>query len=379
MVYFPGLRPRALAIVGTLAAASCHYVLPSPAELHEGDRGLDAAARDRSTEGRGDGPAADRQATGDGLVFDVHPPEDLPPGLGWWNSAWQRRRRLTISNPGAQPAPAGLPVVATWDVDAVVTAANHSHVRVVRAEPPSWVELSRHVDDDAHSAEELVWFRLKVPVPAAGSDASYFLYYDSPSAGWPGGGYDVFELLDVFAPGAVDTTRWAVSSGGTVTQSWGLKIGPGARVRGVAPINAGRALDVFVRAEGDAWRVGFQSGADFADGEPYFRWAQAGGASTVEPQALATPTGQTAPWTGPAVAATSERRIYGIERYANRVAFTVDQQQRADHALPAAYASGLHLRFDNAGGADLLLREVHVRQVVSPAPQVRVGPEELQP
>jgi hypothetical protein len=332
-----------------LAAAGCHLVLPEPSELHR----RDGAA---VTDGAVDGAAAP----------------------GWWSSAWQRRRRITVSNTSTEALPAGLPVAAVMDFDAVVSAPDTAHIRVARWQAPAWEELERHVDaDDLPSGEELVWFRLKAPVQPKTSDTSYWLYYDYPKAGWPGDGSGVFELLSLFPPAAaVDATMWALQ--GNATQSWGLRLAPGSRLRSQKRFNPGLALDVFLRLEvAEApVTVGFQRTSDFANGEPYCIWSYRSSGGEMKPEVFVAATGQPAPWVGPGLATGTERHIYSIERHAERVVFRRDLAPQSEHTLPAAFGSGLQLRFDNDSSATIALREVHVRQVVSPAPTVSLGPEE---
>ncbi len=108
---------------------------------------------------------------------------------GWWNSSWSYRKRLNITNSMASVLEANHSINFTLDTNSLVDAdkllANCSDLRIVWWNGTDHVELDRVNETACNTSATQIWFRLQENISASGWNASYYMYYDNPSAGSP--------------------------------------------------------------------------------------------------------------------------------------------------------------------------------------------------
>ncbi|MDR7420072.1 MAG: hypothetical protein QN178_14300 [Armatimonadota bacterium] len=97
------------------------------------------------------------------------------------------RRRITVTA-GTAAVPAGYAVSVSFDHAALVSAGKSlgsgDDVRVLHWTGARWLELDRVKDVPTawNTTTTRIWFRLQTALPAAGSDANYYLHYGDLSA-----------------------------------------------------------------------------------------------------------------------------------------------------------------------------------------------------
>jgi nitrogen fixation-related uncharacterized protein len=112
----------------------------------------------------------------------------LAGGLNWWNTNYDYRRRITITNNAASSLIANYSVSVTIDTVSLISSGklmtSGNDLRVLFDSGSSWVELDREVDG-INTPSTQVWFETQATIPVNASDNNYYLYYGNPNAGNP--------------------------------------------------------------------------------------------------------------------------------------------------------------------------------------------------
>ena len=126
--------------------------------------------------------------------------------MGWYNSSWQYRIPITITNTGSELSDYQVPVLLgssfpwshanSYGSDIRFTANNGT------TEIPYWIESW------ASLTSASIW--VKVPLVAAGTTTTIYLYYGNSTASIASNGTNTFEFFDDFENGL---TKWTASSG----------------------------------------------------------------------------------------------------------------------------------------------------------------------
>ena len=301
----------------------------------------------------------------------------------WWDPAWMRRRRLTVTNPAQQPLPAGFAV--GWFVDLTPWSTDFDDVRIARwTAADGWQERPRFVDDNAGAPtnNEWLWFGLVDPLAEGASTTDFWVYYDNPAPGVPpDDGNDVFPVFyDGFSTTSLSTARWVAEDLALVEVAGGeLVLAPGATVRTQDAWGPGHAVDFYLHRDPtvtESYWGGFQRTDDFMDVGPFVIWIDRAGAGTLVPEYDA----PAEAWVGNEGAQVEENEhVFTVERFADRVSFRYEGLPMGEHVLDSALADPLQVRLANQSMNVISSDRVRVRAIVRPEPEVTAGPEEQAP
>ena len=324
----------------------------------------------------------------DGSIGDVADgPPDAAPVMSWWDPAFTKRARLTITNGAADPLVVGFQIgvpvdLATLDSPTAVWDA----LRVVRwdATAMTWTEKTRYIEQNAGGYH--IWFKLDTQVDPAGSDSDYYLYFGNPApAAAPSSGSAVFDFYDAFSGTAVSTTSWTIQGSPTVANN-DLTLVAGASILSKTAFTPGHALTASMTGPADAPRfwLGYQT--DLMDNAPWIIWINrdltdsytppGAVAGTIWPETYSTAAGMSGPAYGTAKTLDGAKHYYTVQRLADRVVYKYEEQPVTDFALPQTDSTSLPVRLTNEGTKSLVFGMVHVRKAVWPDPTVAIGATE---
>jgi hypothetical protein len=306
---------------------------------------------------------------------DAAPDAAAPPS--WWDPSFPDRRQLVVTNlDDAAPLPDGFQVVYRVDVDQLVTtSSSYGALRVVFWDGAAWTELDRFIDDTGESVEG-IWFALQAAIPAGGASGDYWIYHDHPApTAAPSSGSAIFDYYEAFSTSSVSVADWVI--GGTPTTASGvLVLDPLDEILSRTTWGPGFAVDftLTVPTWGPRFWGGFQQSADLMPDEPWAVWiSRTGGASpTIWPEFLAYATGETTTWEGTAIPLLTDRRIYGVDRLADRILYRYEDVVIEEHAIPT-FTTPMSIRLTNDGTAQITCGFTRVRQTHYPFPTVALG------
>ncbi|MFH1735007.1 MAG: archaellin/type IV pilin N-terminal domain-containing protein, partial [bacterium] len=106
----------------------------------------------------------------------------------WWDSSYDYRKHVTVTNNMASTLSSGYSVCLTMDTSALVSGSkmlpDGDDLRVVYWDGASFTELDRDIID-MNTDSTQIWFKTQVDISSGGTDDSYDLYYGYPSAESP--------------------------------------------------------------------------------------------------------------------------------------------------------------------------------------------------
>ena len=149
--------------------------------------------------------------------------ESFREASNWWNTNYNYRRQITITNNIASTLSSGYSVLLTMDTASLVSSgkmlSNGNDLRIVYWNGSSWIEIDRDVIDMNTSSTQ-VWFKTRADISASGSDNNYYMYYDNPSAvNPPANKNNVYDFWDDFDDGSLDPA-WTFSQIGGASGSY---------------------------------------------------------------------------------------------------------------------------------------------------------------
>ena len=138
-------------------------------------------------------------------------------GVGWYNSAWQYRSAVTITNAtGGTLSNFQVRVGLGSGFPFGNARADGADVRFTSADGvtliPFWVE-----EWNPQAGTASIWVRVP-SIPSAG--ATVYLYFGNATASSASNGSSTFEFFDDFNGGVIDATKWTASGG-----SWAVLSG----------------------------------------------------------------------------------------------------------------------------------------------------------
>ena len=145
------------------------------------------------------------------------------PTWAWWDSSWVYRVPVTINNTGNSNTLTDYQVLVTLDTATLIADgkmnSDCSDLRVVDEDDTTglsfWIE-----DGTCNTAETHVW--VKVPLIPASDTKTIYFYYGNPEATTSTSSIDdTFIFGDDFNDGTLDTSKWSLAGGTTVTFSDG--------------------------------------------------------------------------------------------------------------------------------------------------------------
>ncbi|MEM4730112.1 MAG: DUF2341 domain-containing protein, partial [Thermoplasmata archaeon] len=135
----------------------------------------------------------------------------------WWNYSWAFRAPLTLDNTQNPAALSNYPVRMNLSLQSLISAGK------LRSD---CADL-RFIDSDG-STELSYWLEpggdlwLKVPAIPAGACKEIYMYYGNPSAAPVSDATKVFPFYDDFNGDSLDTSKWQMVGGGSLSLSGGL-------------------------------------------------------------------------------------------------------------------------------------------------------------
>jgi hypothetical protein len=137
------------------------------------------------------------------LLSTGAPSAAAAPESEWWNTAWTRRRPITIMN--EHPENYQIKITLPYDAD---MRTDYGDIRFLENEAVQ--ELSYWVESYT-TTEAIVW--VKRIVANDGTDNVIWLYYGNPSAMTTENGDTTFELFDHFLGTSLDASKWIGTTG----------------------------------------------------------------------------------------------------------------------------------------------------------------------
>jgi PKD repeat protein len=133
-----------------------------------------------------------------------------PPPGAWWDSSWEYRKSLEITNSGAN-ALTDYQVLIEVDTAALITAGKmRSDAGDLRFTDSTGTELSYWIESGINTSATKIW--VKVPsIPALGT-ATIYMYYGNPDAASTSSGGNTFEFFDDFEGGLGKWTNFGSPS-----------------------------------------------------------------------------------------------------------------------------------------------------------------------
>ncbi|MBI3203805.1 MAG: hypothetical protein HYZ29_19855 [Myxococcales bacterium] len=330
-----------------------------------------AAGSGGSSGSGGSGGLGGSGGVGGGPTFD-------PP---WWNTAHKTRLRIDVKNVASAELAKGFQIglaVTPSSVDGA--AAPWAGWRVVRWSGGTWADLPRVIDDVG--GKPWIWFRAEAPIAASATDTSYWLYAQNPAAAAPAFASSVFEYHTFFT--AWDPASWELEGGVTLDGTYVVVdgAGSGGSIRHKAKQSApGFATDFEMTvasplAGASQWFCGgFQRQTDFVNTTPWALWiSRAPSVIDVENY-----TGGLS-WKGGNVpVAQGQPHVYGVERFAKKVAFRYDHGPKDASTFGSDYLTPLQMRFSAYNGSKIKVRWARIRQASDPPPASALTTAEQHP
>ena len=132
--------------------------------------------------------------------------------LAWWNSSWQYRRPITITEQSGS-------TLTDYQVKLTIDTANlisegkmNSDCSDIRFTDENDNEIPYWIENGCNSANTIIW--VKVPNIPANGQTTIYMYYGNPDATSESNGDEVFIFWDDFSS---DTGKWSIECG---TVSW---------------------------------------------------------------------------------------------------------------------------------------------------------------
>jgi len=132
--------------------------------------------------------------------LDPDPPVPLGLNDPWWNSSWQYRRNMNITNNNNSVIiPEDFTINFTTNTTGDKYLDNGDDVRIVWWNGTDNIELDRINKTAFNSSNTEIAFKLQTNISAGGYDDSYHIYYGNPSAiNPPNNGSNVYFYEDLF-------------------------------------------------------------------------------------------------------------------------------------------------------------------------------------
>lgn len=134
----------------------------------------------------------------------------------YWNSSWQYRRQINITNLNTTHAiPSGQVVHIVMDTTGDKFRDDGQDVRIVYDNGSYAYEINRWNITPFNSSSTRIYFNTQVEIPASGYDDNYYVYYGNPSATNPmDDKNEIFNFTDDFNSGINWTTWCGATCGG---------------------------------------------------------------------------------------------------------------------------------------------------------------------
>jgi hypothetical protein len=314
---------------------------------------------------------------------DASPGPDATP-LPWWDLDWGKRRRLQIRNPGPNELEAGFQLALVIDIETTLGDARRAAIRVLHHDGSAWVELDRTIEP-MHDGIEAIWFGLPAALDAEG-ELELWIYNDNPEA--EEAPSDPEALFDDYYATISDLAMsdWVVAGPLTVEGNL-VRLDNGADVRSASPRPVDRAVDFEIRVSDTATRFWFGLQRETPDVNPEPPWIlwirrETMATSEIAPEYLP-PGGETSDaWRGTPATIGADRRLYTVERLADRVVYRQDLELVAadhDHMLQSEHTAPMYLRLSNEGASSFWVASIKVRRAAYPPPSLTLGEPEALP
>ena len=299
----------------------------------------------------------------------------------WWNTAHKTRFRIDVKNVSGGELGKGFQIalpVTSASIDGA--AAPWSGWRIARWSSGAWAELPRVIEEVA--GKQWIWFRAEAPISAGVTDVSYYLYAKNPAAAAPAFASGVFEYHTFFT--GWDPASWELEGGVTLDGTYVVLDGAGSggsirhKAKQWAP---GFATDFEMTVasplsgSGQWFCGGFQRQTDFTNSSPWALWIS----RTPSVIDVENYTGGLS-WKGGNVpVAQGQPHVYGVERFAKKVAFRYDHAPKDASTFGSDYLTPLQMRFSAYTGSKIKVRWARIRQASDPPPAAAVGVAEQYP
>lgn len=205
----------------------------------------------------------------------------------WWDSNYNYRKQLSVSNNVASTIGSGYSIVLTVNTTSLVSESkmlsNGNDLRIVYLNGSSWIQIDRDIIN-MNTTFTQVWFKTQADIGSPPStDNNYYLYYGNPSAGSPPANrsnvylwYDDFNRAD--NPDITTETVYSKTQGG----AWSID---GNRLKNIGAAGdpnklivdalgiVTRDVDMFIKLNVSYWagnmdlgRMGLSSNMDYSGG-----------------------------------------------------------------------------------------------------------------
>ncbi|KYK22255.1 hypothetical protein AYK24_02575 [Thermoplasmatales archaeon SG8-52-4] len=271
----------------------------------------------------------------------------------WWNSDWQYRRNINITNNNdTEILQEGYTINFIIDTTGDKFLDNGDDLRVVWRDSEEYNELDRINKSSFNSEDTEILFKLQSDISASGFDNSYFVYYGNPSAeNPPTNGSNVYFFEDLFNRPASNTVGF-----GWLEQEVG---GSNARIASNSLVNTNvldlrgtdRSMDCIALhtinglSEKFIWEYGFVWDRDNIENH-YEVYMQIGNSNMV----------QTSPWTGVGLFvswAKGTSTTIGIDTSAHEMMRVYDDDQTPTEIEVVSGGADIKLDIDlNSGSFD---------------------------
>jgi len=159
----------------------------------------------------------------------------------WWNTDYNYRRQITITNNIASTLSSGYSVLLTMDTVSLVSSgkilSTGNDLRVVYWSGSSWIGLDREVLN-MNTTSTQVWFKTQAVIGSSATDSNYYIYYGNPISGSPPTNKgNIYQFWDDFDDGLLGS-EWTIES-----------IGGGSHTL----TESGSALNITSHYTGDMW------------------------------------------------------------------------------------------------------------------------------
>ncbi|MGY4884300.1 MAG: DUF2341 domain-containing protein [Nanobdellota archaeon] len=123
----------------------------------------------------------------------------LDPAGSWWNTDYENRKLINITNPSSSVLVQNYSMVIVVDTTGIDFQDDGDDLRIIYWNGTHNIELDRFNDSFFNLATTNIWFRIQSDISSGSYDDNYYIYYNnSEASNPPNNGSKVFEFFDDF-------------------------------------------------------------------------------------------------------------------------------------------------------------------------------------
>ena len=144
----------------------------------------------------------------------------LPSAVSWWNSDWQYRTQVNVTENSGQDLENFTVKIETDTSNLVSDGKLQTSCQDIRFTGTEDQQLIDHwIESGCGTSETVIW--VEIPMLNASEDEQIFMYYGNPEASQGSDGGNTFQVFDGFEDGTVSSQWTDLNSGDSVSESGG--------------------------------------------------------------------------------------------------------------------------------------------------------------